>query len=321
MGNYNWKAHYAVQLTEQEHSDAFCTYEIDAKAGTGKVTSCTVFPGIQAVYNDLKISHCGRTVPRKEEIVEINYCIEGRYECEVNNQYCFFASPGDLSVGIVGRKEAAGGFPTGHFTGLTLFVELSTAKERNDLILQEMGIDLDMVQLMAIQEPRRFYIRGRKDVDDVCRQMVSAVTGKRISILKLRTLELLMLIDDSEFVCCNNKPVYISRKNAQLAKDVRTLITNDLSCRMTLRHLSEELNASQTAIKNAFKSVYGESIREHLKSIRLQEAQRLLQDTDLPVSEVAEMVGYSNPGHFSVAFRERYALTPGNYKRAVRSQR
>ena len=50
MGNYNWKAHYAVQLTEQEHSDAFCTYEIEDKAGKGKVVSCTIFPGIHTAF-------------------------------------------------------------------------------------------------------------------------------------------------------------------------------------------------------------------------------------------------------------------------------
>ena len=126
IGGYNWKAHYAVQLTENEHSHEFFNYKIEGKTGDGKVISCSVFPGIQAVYNDLKLFHCGRTVPRNEEIIEINYCIEGRYECEVNNQYCFFAGPGDLSVGIVGRREAAGGFPIGCFTGLTLFINLSS---------------------------------------------------------------------------------------------------------------------------------------------------------------------------------------------------
>ena len=54
-----------------------------------------------------------------------------------------------------------------------------------------------------------------------------------------------------------------------------------------------------------------------MKACRLQEAQRLLRETDLPVSEVAAAVGFANPGHFSVAFRERFYMTAVEYKKSV----
>ena len=60
-------------------------------------------------------------------------------------------------------------------------------------------------------------------------------------------------------------------------------------------------------------SVQGESIRDFMKSIRLQEAQRLIRETEWSIAEVAEMVGYANPGHFAIAFREKYAVSPGDY--------
>lgn len=50
-------------------------------------------------------------------------------------------------------------------------------------------------------------------------------------------------------------------------------------------------------------------------------ALRLLRETDWSIAEVAEMVGYANPGHFSVAFREKFAMTLGDYKKIVRSER
>lgn len=290
MDKYDWKSHYAVLFTKHENIGEFCHYRIEEENGKGEVISCSVFPGIQAIYNDLYISKCGRTVPKSENIIEINYCVEGRYECEVSNQYCFYACPGDLSIGNVGRREAAGSFPTGHFSGLTLFIDLESAWNNNEHILRDIGADLDLIRDMALKEPRRFYIRGKEKIDDVCRQMVSAVTNQSLPLLKLKTLELLVLISDQELLCRNDLPVYLSQKNAQLAKDVRERITNDLSCHVTLRQLSEELHTSPTAIKSAFKSVYGESIREHMKALRLQEAQRLLHETDRPIAEVAEMV-------------------------------
>ena len=320
MDRYNWENHYAVRLMELENAGEFSHYGIEVETGKGEVTSCTVFPGIQAVYNDLNLFQCGKRVPRTEEIVEITYCLDGRYECDVNRQYCFYASPGDLSVGHAGRREAAGSFPTGRFSGLTFFIDLATTREQSAPLLREMEIDLDVISRMALQEPRRFYLRGRGEIDAVCQQMISAVTAHCLPLLKLRTLELLMLLSDPKLLRGNDIPPYLSRKNVLLAKNVRKRLTNDLSCHLTIKRLSEELQASPTAIKSTFRNVYGESIREHIKSIRLQEAQRLLRETDRPIAEVAGMVGYSNSGHFAVAFHEKFAMTPGDYKRLVRSE-
>ena len=122
MEDYNWKNHYAVELTELDNTGAFSHFRIDDGTGQGRVISCTVFPGIQAVYNDLYLLHCGKTVPKTEEIVEINYCAEGRYEC-------------------------------------------------------------DVISRMAVLEPRRFYIRGKKEIDIVCRQMISAVDDRDQNII------------------------------------------------------------------------------------------------------------------------------------------
>lgn len=52
MDRYNWKNHYAVRLMELENAGEFSHYGIEVETGKGEVTSCTVFPGIQAVYNN-----------------------------------------------------------------------------------------------------------------------------------------------------------------------------------------------------------------------------------------------------------------------------
>ena len=62
-------------------------------------------------------------------------------------------------------------------------------------------------------------------------------------------------------------PAYLSQKNVKLAKNVRQRVTENLSSHLTIQQLSEELHASPTAIKSAFKNVYGESVGEYRKSI------------------------------------------------------
>jgi len=67
MDHYNWKKHYAFQLRDIGIAGAFSRYSIKKGSGEGQVISCPVFPGVQAVYNDLSLFQCGRSVPRVKE--------------------------------------------------------------------------------------------------------------------------------------------------------------------------------------------------------------------------------------------------------------
>lgn len=321
MQNYDWQSHYAPQMMEGEKASAFRHYEIENKTGKGEIISCTVFPGVQAIYNDLFLLRCAKPVSQAQDIIEISYCHEGRYECEVNSRYCFYIGHGDLTIGTAGRKEAGGGFPTRRYCGLTLFLDLLAMEKHCAMILREMEINLDAIRKLAVQGPRRFVLHGSAEIDTIFRSMIPAETEHSLPMLRLRIQELFMLLSDSSLAEQSNAPVYLSRKHVLLAKDVYQRVTEDLSRHLTLETLSAELHAAPTAIKTAFKSVYGESLRDYLKSCRLQEAQRLLRETDKPVAEIATAVGYANPGHFSAAFREKFGMTPGEYKRTVRFER
>lgn len=317
MQYYDWKSHYDAHITEVADKNGFRHFRIDNETGTGEVITCSVFPGVLAVLNDLRILRCGKAVPEAENTVEITCCMEGRYECEVNSRYCFYIGHGDLTIGTVGRTEAGGGFPTRCFSGLTLFLDLTLLEKQYVCLLPEMGIDLGVIRELAKQKPRRFVLHNRAEFLTIILSMAEAERSHRLPALRIKTIELMMLLSDPDLAPKSETPVYISRKLAQLAKDVQRQVTADLSRHLTLTQLSAQFQTSPTAIKTAFKSVYGESLRDYMKACRLQEAQRLLRETDLPVSEVAAAVGFANPGHFSVAFRERFYMTPVEYKKSV----
>ena len=316
MENYDWKKHYTADLSEYESGGAFSGFRIENETGTGEVVSCAVFPGIQAVYNDLYLLRCGKPVP-EDNIIEISYCMEGRYECEVNSQYCFSIGRGDLSVGITGRTETRGSFPMRRFRGVTLFIDLALLEEQRACLPQELNVDLDAIRRLSMQKPRRFVIHGVAKFDAVFRSIASAETERDLSRLKLMTLEFLMLLGGTDFAGQDGAPAYISQKQAQLARDIRRRITEDLTATLTIKKLSEEFHAAPTVIKSAFRSVYGSSVYAYRKSCRLLEGQRLLRDTQLPVAEIASKVGYANPGRFSTAFHETFGLPPTDYRKSA----
>ena len=51
----------------------------------------------------------------------------------------------------------------------------------------------------------------------------------------------------------------------------------------------------------------------------MEQAKRLLAETDLPLSEIALQVGCTDQSHFSALFRAHVALTPTAYRDQTRS--
>ena len=58
----------------------------------------------------------------------------------------------------------------------------------------------------------------------------------------------------------------------------------------------------------------GDTPHQYLLSLRLQEGRRLLR-SELPISEIARELGFSDASGFTEQFRRRYGETPTRYRR------
>jgi len=63
-----------------------------------------------------------------------------------------------------------------------------------------------------------------------------------------------------------------------------------------------------------FTSVTGQSPLAYLRTCRLKEASRLLQETDKPVTEISFDVGFQDSSHFSRRFQEMFGVAPSDYR-------
>jgi AraC family transcriptional regulator len=67
-----------------------------------------------------------------------------------------------------------------------------------------------------------------------------------------------------------------------------------------------------------FKQSVGVPPRVYLTQLRLEKACELLEMTDLPVTEIAQEVGYSSNQVLARVFIKHRRMSPSNYRRAVR---
>ena len=98
--------------------------------------------------------------------------------------------------------------------------------------------------------------------------------------------------------------------------DVAAFITAHCADELPLERLSRIGCMSISKLKDAFHVRYGCTITQYIQGQRTEQAGRLLRETDLPVSQVAAIVGYQNPSRFAELFRRNTGRSPAEYRRA-----
>lgn len=83
----------------------------------------------------------------------------------------------------------------------------------------------------------------------------------------------------------------------------------------TLEKLAAQLQLSTKQAARLVKKQYGMSFEQRLTQTKLDLAVRLLTMTNLPVSEIAKTVGYSSVQYFSRRFKEKFDLSPAEYRK------
>ena len=88
---------------------------------------------------------------------------------------------------------------------------------------------------------------------------------------------------------------------------------------LTLEQLSEEAHINKYYLSHAFKKEYGISPIKYMISRRIDESQYLLAETDLSVSQIAQLLGFSSLSFFSQAFRKSQGISPMEFRQRHKS--
>ncbi|MDF2959152.1 MAG: two-component system response regulator [Paenibacillus sp.] len=83
---------------------------------------------------------------------------------------------------------------------------------------------------------------------------------------------------------------------------------------INLKHIAADFLINPVYLGQLFKKTYGIYFNEFLLNIRLQEAKKLLRQTDLKVYEIAEKTGFNNPDYFVNQFKKIERQTPTEYR-------
>lgn len=83
-----------------------------------------------------------------------------------------------------------------------------------------------------------------------------------------------------------------------------------------LKDVAARCGVSREHFIRAFGQRYGEPPGEMLRRLRLEQARRMLEATQLPVQDIAGACGYADANSFCRAYRQRYGASPGATRRS-----
>ena len=94
----------------------------------------------------------------------------------------------------------------------------------------------------------------------------------------------------------------------------------DLSAHHGLEEIAREAGISVFHFARMFRQAMGAPPRAFLTGLRLEAARGMLERSDVPIAEVARLVGYPTSRNFNAAFARRYGSTPGAWRRDNRTR-
>lgn len=97
-------------------------------------------------------------------------------------------------------------------------------------------------------------------------------------------------------------------------KAAQRLLLGDLAETPELTALARAVGTNSRNLNDAFRKFTGVTALNYLREARMKEAARLLRETALDVQTIAADLGYGNAANFSTAFRERFGMSPRQFR-------
>lgn len=79
--------------------------------------------------------------------------------------------------------------------------------------------------------------------------------------------------------------------------------------------LSRKFAISSGQLSRKFKDVMGIGLNEYIRYIRILNAEKLLKNTALPITDISQQCGFNDSNYFSTVFKKATGLTPIHYRK------
>lgn len=106
----------------------------------------------------------------------------------------------------------------------------------------------------------------------------------------------------------------ISLRRRHFAERLRDYISEHIGEPLDSQKVADAMGISRTRMYQQCQQYLGMGIAEYVKKLRIEYGQRLLADTELPVSEIAYRTGFNDYNYFCRVFKAETGMSPRKYR-------
>lgn len=271
-----------------------------------------LFPGIDLMYVRLKSEAFSMKHKAVDSILQINYCKSGQIVWRMENGNRLHLRPGDFSLHMMNAcTDSAIAFPTGEYSGLTLYIDLRETAANPPELLKGVERFAEALQKKFCRNCTASFLAGNEWTEEIFSGFYGQPEELRLPYQRIKALELILYLDKLGFTQQNQ----LTDCQVEMIREIHNRLIARIGERITIEELSKEYLINPTTLKCAFKAVYGTSLAAHMKEHRMKMAAEMLRDTNKSIAEIAQAVGYDSQSKFAAAFKNFFQVLPKEYKK------
>lgn len=116
-----------------------------------------------------------------------------------------------------------------------------------------------------------------------------------------------------------NETIRTRSSASATAERIRHYLDQHYRESLTLSAIGKTLHISEYYLSHIFKDEFGVPPMQYVMKRRIGEAQNLLMDTDMPIGDIADYLGFSSISHLNTMFSKYIGIPPGKYRQSVRN--
>ena len=142
--------------------------------------------------------------------------------------------------------------------------------------------------------------------------------GKKMQILYVQSIIIKFLANIKIHITSSSLSLFKTNSIEFKIEDVHHHLMTSHGAIPTLKELGKYFGIAPTKLNALFALAYNESVYSFVSNLRLFQAYQALTVQDLPMKNIAHKVGYSHVNHFIYAFKKKFGMTPGQYRKSLK---
>ncbi len=278
-------------------------------------TVIPLYPGIDLCYltfstNSFSVHH--KALPH---IIQINYCKAGQIVWEMKSQNRIYLNPGDFSLHTMKAcTDSVLTFPKDIYEGLSIYIDLQEVSGNPPELLNGSTIFETILPKIFRKNDAPVFLAGNEQTESIFSAFFNQPEELKLPYQKIKTLELLLYLSKTDLTSTQRLSGYKTEQIC-VVREIHDQLTRHMEQRITIEELSKKYLINPTTLKTAFKSIYGTSIAAHIKEHRMEQAAKILKETDESIAEIARAVGYDSQSKFTAAFKAYFKVLPKEYRK------